>query len=596
MIDTHHGIIAWFARNHVAANLLMLLIIGCGLISAYSIRIQVTPEVEIQQIDINIPFPGASPGEVESGVVLKVEEAVRNIEGIERMTSRSQQGSGTVMLDVETGYDMQIVMEEVNMAMGKISTLPEQAERYSINRDFRKMDAISVQITGSDLSEHSMKALATTIRDEILALPSVTKADITGARSYEISIQLDESKLRQYGLTLESVARAIRLSSLDLSAGAIKTDSGDIILRTESQAHTRPEFEDIVLLNRRDGTRLTLGDIAEVDDGFVEQEFFSLFNGEPSIGINVFAVSDQNQIEISEEVKEYVERRKTTLPEGIRLEAWRDTTELLNGTLGIMLSNMMFGILLVMLVLGLFLRIQLAFWVMLGIPIAFLGAFALMPLVGASVNMLSLFGFILVLGIVVDDAIVIGESVQTYTERDGQNIDNVIRGARQSGAPRNFRGAHNHRRVCPAVVGSWIFRRHPGFNRLGGNPLSGILHHRIQTDTAGASIVNETAILHLRKSDQAVSEFDGWSSAACPYALLQALSGYCTQAPLHHYLNLPVNADSVDRFHFWPLCPHRHISEYGYGFCRGESGTGRRRIIVASYQDRQGGFRQTAGT
>ena len=438
MIDTHHGIIAWFARNHVAANLLMLLIIGCGLISAYSIRIQVTPEIESQHIDINLPFPGASPGEVESGVVLKVEEAVRNIEGIERMTSRSQQGSGTVMLDVETGYDMQIVVDEVNMAMGRISTMPDQAERYSINRSFRKMDAISVQITGSDLTEHGMKALATTIRDEILALPNVTKADITGARPYEISIQLDESKLRQYGLTLESVARAIRLSSLDLSAGAIKTDSGDIILRTESQAHTRPEFEDIVLLNRRDGTRLTLGDIAEVDDGFVEQEFFSLFNGEPSIGISVSAVSDQNQIEISEEVKEYVERRKTTLPEGIRLEAWRDTTELLNGTLGIMLSNMMFGVLLVMLVLGLFLRIQLAFWVMLGIPIAFLGAFALMPLVGASVNMLSLFGFILVLGIVVDDAIVIGESVQTYTERDGQNIDNVIRGARRVALPATF--------------------------------------------------------------------------------------------------------------------------------------------------------------
>ena len=206
MIDTHQGIIAWFARNHVAANLLMLLIIGCGLISAYSIRIQVTPEIESQYIDINLPFPGASPGEVESGVVLKVEEAVRNIEGIERMTSRSQQGSGTVMLDVETGYDMQIVVDEVNMAMGRISTMPDQAERYSISRSFRKMDAISVQITGSDLTEHGMKALATTIRDEILALPNVTKADITGARPYEISIQLDESKLRQYGLTLESVA------------------------------------------------------------------------------------------------------------------------------------------------------------------------------------------------------------------------------------------------------------------------------------------------------------------------------------------------------------------------------------------------------
>jgi multidrug efflux pump subunit AcrB len=438
MIDTHKGIIAWFARNHVAANLMMLLIIGCGLISAYTIRKQVNPDMEAQSVTINVPFPGASPGEVETGVILRVEEAVRDIEGIERMTSRSGQGSGRVSLTLENDADIQVVMDEVNMAMGRISSMPNQTERFSVSRSYKQMDAVSVQITGDSLTERGMKDLAIKIRDEILVLPNVTKADIQGARAYEISIELEESTLRQYGLTLDSVARAIRLSSLDLSAGSIRTDSGDIMLRTEGQAYSQREFEDIVLLTEMDGTRITLGDIAAVDDGFVEQDFFSLFNGKPSVGISVYAVSDQNQIQISEEVKAYITERSATLPEGIELTAWRDSTEFLNGTLNIMLSNVFFGVLLVMIILGLFLRIQLAFWVMLGMPIAFLGAFALMPSVGASINMFSLFGFILVLGIVVDDAIIIGESVQSHAERDGQNIDNVIRGAKKVAVPATF--------------------------------------------------------------------------------------------------------------------------------------------------------------
>ena len=437
MIDTHQGIIAWFARNHVAANLLKLVIIGCGLISASTIRTQMAPDFESQTVTITVPFPGASPGEVETGILLRVEEAVRNIEGIARMTSDARRGNGSVRLEVENGYDIQVIMDEVNMAMDRISSMPNQTERFSVSRGYSEFDAITVQITG-DLTERGMKRLAEQIRDEILALPSITKADVQGARGYEISVEIEESKLRQYGLTLDSVARAIRLSSLDLPAGSINTDSGDIMLRTEGQAYSQADFENIVLLTQMDGTRLTLADVAKVNDGFVEQEFFSFFNGKQSVGVGVYAVSDQNQIEISEEVKTYIKQRQVTLPDGIIIKSWRDSTEMLNSVLDIMLSNMMFGVLLVMIILGLFLRIQLAFWVMLGIPIAFLGAFALMPSVGTSVNMFSLFGFILVLGIVVDDAIIIGESVQSHAERDGHSIDNVIIGARKVAIPATF--------------------------------------------------------------------------------------------------------------------------------------------------------------
>lgn len=437
LIDPHKGIISWFARNHVAANLLMVVIVLTGIFSASTIRTQLMPDVQLDMISIDVPFPGASPGEVESGVVTRIEEAVRNIEGIADMRSFSNPAFGRVRLDVETSYDALAILDEVKMAVDRISNLPGSIENPVIYRNQPQPRAINVQIYG-DLDEVSMKGLASTIQDEILSLPSVTKADIQGARAYEISIELEESRLRQYGLSLDDVAKAIRRSSLDLPAGSIRSDSGDILLRTEGQAYRKIDFEKIVLIHKSDGTRLTLGDIAKITDGFVEVQFYSMFNSKPSIGISVSAVGDQNQIDISNEVKDYVKKRSQTLPDGISMESWGNSTAYLSESISIMVSNMTMGIVLVLVILGIFLRVQLAFWVMLGMPIAFLGAFALLPLVDGSLNLLSLFGFILVLGIVVDDAIIIGESVQTASERDGHSLDNVIRGAKRVAMPATF--------------------------------------------------------------------------------------------------------------------------------------------------------------
>ena len=436
-IDTHKGLIAWFARNHVAANLLMFVIMLTGLISALTVRTQIMPDLEADRVHIDVPFPGASPGEVESGVVSRIEEAVREIEGIDEMRSFSREGMGSVRLDIKIGYDIQIVLDEVKMAVDRIASLPASTEKPRIYRNQHQRGAINVQIWGG-LSEKAMKSLAEEIRDEIISLPSVTKADITGARAYEISIEIKEAKLRQYGLTLSEVAEAIRRSARDMPAGSIRSDSGDILLRTEGQAYQKSDFEQIVLVSRTDGTRLILGDIAQVSDGFVEQKFFSLFNGQPSIGVSVYAIADQNQIDISREVTQYVAQRKATLPPGIHLDSWLDSTTYLSSTLTMMMFNMLSGVTLVLVVLGIFLRLQLAFWVMLGLPIAFLGAFALLPLVGGSVNLLSLFGFILVLGIVIDDAIIIGESVQTALDRDGHSMENVIKGAKRVAMPATF--------------------------------------------------------------------------------------------------------------------------------------------------------------
>lgn len=436
-IDPHKGIIAWFARNHVAANLLMFVIILTGIFSALTIRTQIMPDVQLDRITIQVPFPGASPGEVETGVVIRIEEAVRDIEGIVNMRSFANPSSGTVELDIETAYDGLAVLDEVNAAVDRIVNFPASIERPNIYRNQPQPRAISVQIFG-ELDETTMKGLAVTIQGEILSLPSVTKADVRGARPYEISIEVEESRLRQYGLSLQDVAQAVQRSSLDLPAGSIRSDSGDILLRTEGQAYRKADFEKIVLISASDGTRLTLSDIAEINDGFAEVRFYSLFNGKPSIGISVSAVGDQNQIDISNEVTEYVEKRSKTLPEGISIQSWGNSTAYLSESIGMMVSNMLMGIILVLVTLGIFLRLQLAFWVMLGMPIAFLGAFALLPLVDGSLNLLSLFGFILVLGIVVDDAIIIGESVQTAGEQDGHTLDNVIRGAKRVAMPATF--------------------------------------------------------------------------------------------------------------------------------------------------------------
>ena len=437
MIDTQTGLIAWFARNHVAANLLMLVIVVSGLAAIMQMRIQANPDIEPNTISIQVPYPGASPGEVESAVVARIEESLRDVKGIEEMRSFAREGSGSINLSIESDYDPQVAMDEIKLAIDRVAALPAESERPIISRSFKQSSAVNVQIYG-DLDERGLKMLAQQVRGEILELPNVTKAELAGARGYQISIEVTDASLRKYGLTLGDVAQAIRTSSVDLGAGSIRTDAGDILLRTQGQAYVAAEFESLVLINGADGTRLTLGDIAVVNDGFVDQHFFSLFNGRPSIGINVAAVGEQNQIKISREVKAYITERKQTLPPGISMDTWRDSTEYLTSTLNVMLSNMAFGIVLVLVMLGIFLRFQLAFWVMLGLPIAFLGAFAVLPLTGGSINMISLFGFILVLGIVVDDAIIIGESVQTSLEDEGYSVDSVIRGARKVAVPATF--------------------------------------------------------------------------------------------------------------------------------------------------------------
>ncbi len=437
--STDSGVIAWFARNPVAANLLMLVILAVGLGSAFTIQRAMFPVVEIEMIIINAPYPGAAPEEVEKGVMLKIEEAINDIDGIKRVEADAYESLARFWIEPQDGTNRAKLLDDIQNRIDAIQHFPEEAEKPIVQQPELRFPALTVQISG-DIGERSMKSLADEIRRELLALPEVSSAEVVGSRDYEIAIEVSEEQLREFHLTLGEVADIIAASSLDLPAGAVRTETGDIMLRTVGQAYVQRDFEAIVLRTWPDGTRLLLGDIATVNDGFEDTSGFSLFNGKHSLGINVYAMGKQDIIATADAAKAYVAEKRAALADGVSLDVWADSTYYLKDRLGMMMKNLAMGALLVFIVLALFLEIKLAFWVMLGIPVCFLGAMAMIntPYIHASLNMISLFGFILVLGIVVDDAIITGESAYTEQEIHGHSVESVINGVHRVAIPATF--------------------------------------------------------------------------------------------------------------------------------------------------------------
>ncbi len=437
--QSRKGIIAWFAHNPVAANLLMLVIMAVGLGSAFTIQRAMFPTFDFNIIWINAPYPGAAPEEVEQGIVLKIEEAISDVDGIKRVESDSLESSASIMIEPNEGTDISKLLDDIQNRVDAIAHFPEEAERPIIMQPELQFPALTLQLSGN-IGERSMKSLADRLRRELLAYPEISAASVFGARDYEIAIEISEQLLREYHLTLGEVANLIAVSSLDLPAGAVKTDNGDIMLRTVGQAYVQQDFENIVLKTYPDGTRLLLGDIATVIDGFEDTSGLSLFDGRYSLGIYVFAMGSQDIIETADAAKAYVQEVQGRLPEGVQLDVWQDSTYYLKGRLGMMMKNLAMGALLVFIILALFLEIKLAFWVMLGIPVCFLGSMAAIntPYIHATLDMLSTFGFILVLGIVVDDAIIMGESAYTETEAKGHSVENVVTGVYRVSTPATF--------------------------------------------------------------------------------------------------------------------------------------------------------------
>ena len=431
------GMIDWFARNSVAANLMMAFILVSGVLAMSNVREESFPEIELDRINVEVPYLGAAPEEVEQAVNVRIEESIQGIDGIKQIQSTASEGMGSVMIELELDADARRVVDEVKSSIDAITTFPIETEKPVIREMTMRQQVVDVAVSG-DVDPFTLKQVAERVRDELTAIPEITQVDIISAPPYEISIEVSEDDLRRHGMTFDQVARAVRRSSLDLPGGSVRTERGEILLRTIGQAYRGAEFEDLVLWTRPDGSRLLLGDVATVVDGFEETDQQARFDVEPAMMVSVFRTGDQSSIELAGLVNDYVEEARSRIPEGISLTVWQDMAKILASQRSHMLRNGFVGFALVFLVLALFLELRLAFWVSLGIPISFLGAIALMPGLDVSVNEVSLFAFVLVLGIVVDDAIIVGENIYRHQEEHGDGLRGSVEGAYEIAKPVTF--------------------------------------------------------------------------------------------------------------------------------------------------------------
>ncbi|TMP73005.1 efflux RND transporter permease subunit [Pseudoalteromonas sp. S1608] len=433
------GLIAWFARNPVAANLIMIFVLIGGLLTALTIRKQAFPQFESNWVSIQAIYPGAAPQEVEEGITIKIEENLEGTEGIKRLITYSNRGYAQAWVEIEEKYDAKEALDEIKAQVDSINTFPAGMERPVVQREKFQQEVMILALYG-DMSYYQLKELGNDIKDELQNLPHVNLVDFYSGLDYEIGIEISPDKLREYGLTFRDVSNAVQSFSTNMSAGQIRSDTGYISMRVEKQAYRGGEFEKLPLITLPDGAQIKLGDVATINDGFEEGLLYSKYNGKNSLSFEIDASKDQDITVVAKVLKKYLADKADQLPAGVKLSPIVDLTYYLEGRLDMMVDNMVWGGILVMLVLALFLPLRLAFWVMMGLPVSFLGAFLFMPIgfLDITINMVSLFAFIIVLGIVVDDAIVVGESASAEIEKHGHSLNNVIRGVKRVAMPATF--------------------------------------------------------------------------------------------------------------------------------------------------------------
>ncbi len=435
--STSRGPIAWMAGHSVTANLIMVVFLVGGLIWGLRIKQEVFPDFELDFVNISVAYPGASPSEVERGIIWSIEEAVQGLEGVKEVTASANEGSGTVTVEVLEGADPNRLSEKIQNEVDQISSFPEEAETPRVAVADRKRSVVSVILYG-DQSEWVLRELAEDLRMRMLQDPDITQVDLEGIRDFEISIEIPQRTLRAYGLTLDEVAQKIGAAAVELPGGSIKTESGDILVRMKERRNFGREFDNIPVVTSNDGTEVRLAEMARIQDGFEESDRFATYNGQRAIRLEVSRVGDQTPITVSDAVKRQVEALKASLPPGLHLSLLNDRSDVYRQRLNLMLRNGYLGLALVFVVLAVFLEARLAFWVSLGIPISFLGSLLFLPTAGVSINMVSLFAFIVTLGIVVDDAIVVGENVYYHRQQGLPWREAAILGARDIAMPVTF--------------------------------------------------------------------------------------------------------------------------------------------------------------
>ncbi len=429
--------IRWFTVNGIAANFLMAAILAAGLYTAfYRIPLEVDPKVSWDTVGIRMQYRGATARDVERAILVPIEEALEGVQGIKEMHADGNRGSGRLWLNAEPGTDMRTLMEDVKARIDQITTFPSETERPHVFLAESRDEVLSIAVTGN-LDEHDLRKVTRRVLEDVLELPGVSRAELDGARNYEISIEASAEKLQAYDLSFQDLADAIRRYSIDLPAGSIDSDSGMFTVRTLGQAYSQEEFASVPI-RAADGATVLLGEVATIRDGFEGKKREVMFNGKPAMFIEVMMIGNESAIDISDKIHQYVEESSTRFPDGIELFVWDDESRAIRGRLGTLVSSLLQGGILVMIVLGLFLRPSLAFWIVVGIPVSFAGGVLMMPWFGLTANVMSLFGFIIVVGIVVDDAIVTGENIFTKIKAGSPSLDAAIDGTHEVATPVTF--------------------------------------------------------------------------------------------------------------------------------------------------------------
>ena len=431
------GPISWMTRNTVAANLLMAVIFMLGIFGISSIKQEVFPDFQLDMVTVAVPYPGASPEEVEQGIILAVEEEVRGIDGVKRVNSTASEGAGTVVIELLLGQDNNAVLADVKAAVDRISTFPEDAEEPIVSLASNKREVVSIILSG-DQDLASLHGMGEDVRRRLLADPRVTQVELFGVPPLEVSIEVSRARLESLGLSLEDVSRQITLASLELPGGEVESSGGEFLVRVADRKRTAAEFSDIVLRGTQGGGQVLLSDVATVRDAFQDTDLAYFFDGEPAVKLTAYRVGDETPATVAAAARDLAETLDAELPESVSVEIWADDSVMLAERIDLLVRNGIMGLSLVVLVLALFLDLRLALWVALGIPLSFAGAFILAPVFGVSINMVSLFALIVVLGLVVDDAIVVGENIYELEQQGMSRAEAAIRGARQMAVPVTF--------------------------------------------------------------------------------------------------------------------------------------------------------------
>lgn len=428
---------AWMATNSIAANLLMVILLAGGVWTALRMQKEVFPAFQLDVVTVSVAYPGAAPAEVEQGILQPVEEAVRGIEGIRELTASAREGSGSVSIELVSGANRMKAFQEIDQAVSRIRTFPDDIEQPEVTLQSRQREVMELGLYGP-VDIWTLRGLAERLRDQLLNHPEITQVSLGRMPEYRTHVEIPRYQLRKYNITLAKVADLISQSSEDIPAGALETEAGEILLRVKERRQWAEEFQNIPILTTRAGATVRLGDIATVRDGFEESGFHSQFNGQPSVEIQVYRVGNQSPLRIAEAVNEVLPNTVASFPPGVQWRVDSNDARDYQQRLSLLLGNGWLALLIVLAILAVFLEFRLAFWVMMGMAIAFVGGIVFLPFIGVSINMISMFGFLVVLGIVVDDAIVVGENIYEHRQRSASPLKAAISGVREIAGPVTF--------------------------------------------------------------------------------------------------------------------------------------------------------------